>query len=68
MQQRSEWRSSTLLRRFFIYRSNWLSTARPTSVHQFRLDMTGQEVESDCNPGATHYDPIEKVGVMVIVV
>jgi hypothetical protein len=68
MQQQGDWRSSTLLPHSFIYRSNWLSTARPTSVHQFRLDMTGQEVESNCNLGATHYDPIEKVGVMVIVV
>jgi hypothetical protein len=30
--------------------------------------MTGQEVEPDCDLGAMHYDPIEEVGVMVIVV
>jgi hypothetical protein len=68
MQQRSEWRSSVLLRHSFIYGSNWLRTDRPTSVRQFRSHTADLEVEPERDLCAMHYDPIEKVGGMVIVV
>ena len=56
-----------MLRHSFIYTSNCLSTDRPISVRQFRLHLTGLEVEPDGNLGAMHYDPIGEFGVMVIV-